>query len=101
MHQSCRYKESTKPIMKNYSYHSALLMTFKSDNDFYKIDCQTSGAYAGETVVEKYQEVTVLIDPQSGKLIDIVDPNFYYSFVHQGTNYIRIQRNYDTIVWEP
>ena len=94
------YKESTKPIMKDYSYHSVLLMTFVSDRDFYIIDCQTSGAYAGETVIRKCREVTVLVDPQSGKLVDIVDPNYYYSFPHEGTNYIRIQRDYDTIIWK-
>lgn len=92
------YKESTKPIMKGFYNSTVLLMKFVSENrDFYRINCVTSGAYAGESVVRNYNEVTVLIDPDSGKIIDIVEPNFYYSFSHQGTNYIKIQNNYDSI----
>jgi len=95
-----RYKGSTHPMMK-YAYEPAVLMTFKSpSSDFYKIDCQCSGKYAAETVVQKYNFVTVLVDPSSGKMIDIYYPNFYYSFSHAGTNYCKLDRNYDSISWK-
>jgi len=74
-----QYKESSHPIMKN-AYGPAVLMTFRSSNpNFYIIDCQCSEDYAAETVSEKYKYIAVLVDPSSGKLIDIYTPNYYYS----------------------
>lgn len=94
------FSESTQPIDKYFSREPALLMTFQSSNDiFYKIDCRCTGEYAYDTQVHNYNWVTVLINPYSGKIIDIYTPNFYYDFDHTNPNHIRIVRNYDKIEW--
>ena len=38
--------------------------------------------------------VTVLIDPDTGKLIDIVEYNYYYDFAPVGSNSITFTRPY-------
>ncbi len=87
------YHSSTKPAMK-VSSRPALLLTFYDDSDFYRIHCTGSGAYSTNTLWEDLNYVTVLIDPDTGKLIDIVEYNYYYDFAPVGSNSITWTRSY-------
>lgn len=46
------------------------------------------------TFKEDFNIARVLIDPETGKLIDIVEFNYYYDFAPVGTNYITLTRPY-------
>lgn len=87
------YYSSTKPAMK-VSSRPALMLTFYGDSNFYRIHCTGSGEYSMNTLREDLNNVTVLIDPETGKLIDIVEFNYYYDFAPVGTNYITWTRSY-------
>lgn len=87
------YYSSTRPAM-NVSSRPALMLTFYANSNFYKIHCRGTGAYSMNTLWEDLSYVTVLIDPSTGKLIDIVEFNYYYDFAPVGTNYITWTRSY-------
>lgn len=87
------YFSSTKPAM-NVSSRPALLMTYYCDNVFYRINCWGTGAYSMNTYRNDFNIVTVLIDPDTGNLIDIVEFNYYYDFAPVGNNYINWARSY-------
>lgn len=87
------YHSSTKPIM-NVKSGPALLLTYYSDSNFYKINCLGTGAYSMNTFYQNLNFVTVLIDPATGKLIDIPYFNYYYDFAPVGTNSITITNSY-------
>lgn len=87
------YYSSTKPAMQ-VSSRPALMLTFYDDSNFYRIHCTGSVAYSMNTLWEDLNLVTVLIDPDTGKLIDIVEFNYYYDFAPVGTNYITWTRSY-------
>lgn len=88
------YVSSTKPI-NEVSSRPALMLTFVSpSDDFYKINCTGTGAYASNTYQDKTNNVTVLIDPKTGKLIDIVYFNYYYDYNPLGINSITYTRPY-------
>lgn len=87
------YHNSTKPAL-NLKSQPALLLTYYSDSNFYKINCLGTGAYSMNTFYQNMNAVTVLIDPASGKLIDIVKFNYYYDFAPVGTNSITITTPY-------
>lgn len=87
------YHSSTRPAM-NVGSRAALELTFYSDTDFYSIHCRCTGAYDMNNFWDETNVVQVLIDPSTGKLIDIVQFNYYYDFAPVGTNYITITRPY-------
>ncbi len=87
------YHSSTRPAM-NVGSRPALELTFYSDTDFYSIHCRCTGAYDMNNFWDETNVVQVLIDPSTGKLIDIVQFNYYYDFAPMGTNYITITRPY-------
>ena len=72
------YWSSTHPI-KNVSSRPALMLTFvSSSNNFYRINCNGTGEYKQNKFNDSTNYVTVMIDPQSGDLIDIVEFNYFY-----------------------
>lgn len=87
------YHSSTRPAMQ-VSSRPALKLTFYDDSDFYRIHCVCSGAYAMNNFWQDFNFVTVLIDPDTGKLIDIVEFNYYYDFAPVGSNSITYTRPY-------
>ena len=87
------YYKSTRPAMQ-VSSRPALMLTFRSDSDFYHIDCYGTGAYRMNTYLDDMDSVTVLIDPDTGKLIDIVEFNYFYDFAPVGSNSITWARVY-------
>lgn len=88
------YLNSTRPAM-DVKNQSALLLTFYSDSNFYKIHCIGTGSYSMNTLREDLNYVTVLIDPATGKLIDIAEFNYFYDFAPVGTNSITWTRSYN------
>lgn len=85
---AAHYFSSTKPI-NGVSSRPALLLTFASSSDsFYKINCRGTGAYAANTYQGQTDYVTVLIDPETGKMIDILHFNYYYDYNPLGINSI-------------
>lgn len=87
------YHSSTRPAMQ-VSSRPALMLTFYDDSNFYRIHCVCSGAYDMNNLWKDLNFVTVLIDPDTGKLIDIVEFNYYYDFAPVGSNSITITRPY-------
>lgn len=81
------FHSSTKPAM-HVSSRPALKLTYYCDNVFYRVNCWGTGAYSMNTFRQDFNVVTVLVDPESGNLIDIVEFNYYYDFAPVGTNYI-------------
>jgi len=91
------YYNSTKPAM-HVSDRPALMLTY-TGNAFYKIHCRCTKEYAKNSLWQDHNAVTVLIDPETGKLIDIVDFNYYYDFCPVGTNYITWARIYQPMMF--
>lgn len=87
------YSYSTKPAM-HVSARPALMLTFISDSNFYKVHCRCTGYYSSNNYWQDFDWVTVIIDPETGKLIDIYTFNYYYNFAPVGTNYITISYPY-------
>ena len=50
--------------------------------------------HTGNTYLDDIDYVTVLIDPDTGKLIDIVEFNYFYDFAPVGSNSITWARVY-------
>ncbi len=57
-----------------------LELSIYSDSAFYKIHCVCSGAYAANRMYDDRAYVTVLIDPNTGKLVDIEKFNYFYDY---------------------
>ena len=72
----------------------------KSDGVFYKIEWVGTGMFDNETAKLDSNKITVLIDPKSGKIVDIVAPNYYYTIKNNGRNKISMIRYDDEIVWD-
>ena len=73
------YLYSTRPAL-NVSSRPVLQLTYYSNNPFYNIYCSCSGAYAANRLWENLNAVTVIIDPATGKMIDILEFNYYYQY---------------------
>ncbi|SFG37886.1 hypothetical protein SAMN04487761_11535 [Lachnospiraceae bacterium C7] len=93
------YHSSTKPAM-NVSSRPALLLTYVGNTQFYRINCLGTGAYSMNTYQHNFNNVTVLIDPSTGRLIDIVEFNYYYDFAPVGSNSITWTRSYSMNLYE-
>lgn len=92
------YSSSTHPIMNNFGRGPALMMEFVGNSVFYKIQWEGYGDFAGESARKDSSVVTVLIDPASGKLLDIYDPNYYYTIKLKGGINMRVDYD-DTIAF--
>ena len=81
------YISSGRPAMK-VSSRPVLLLPFISNEarNFYTIDCACSGAYAENNFSKSMNTVAVAIDPETGKLIDIVEFNYFYQFAVGGNS---------------
>lgn len=85
------YYSSTKPYAINVNNKPVIELTLKNNNGaFYEIDCHPSGSIYNMTRYDDH--VTVLIDPDSGVVIDITNYNYWYQYVG-GSHYINIGRN--------
>lgn len=93
------YYFSTSPALV-VDERAVLMLTFGSDDEFYHIQSVCSGAYAENTLWTSFNEVTVFIDPDTGRLIDILTYNYYYDFVTQGTQEIKWSRRYNDIIYQ-
>ena len=56
--------------------------------------------FDNETAKLDSEKITVLIDPKSGRIVDIVSPNYYYTLKNNGRNGISMIRYDDEIVWD-
>lgn len=84
------YISSTRPAM-NVGSKFVLSLTFTGDN-LYKIHNYCTGAYSMNNFSEDFNYVNVLIDPATGKLVDILSFNYYYDFAPVGSNKILFTR---------
>lgn len=92
------YYSSTRPAIEGMENHKALLLTFVSDSDtFYEINCYGTGNYKPNTLVKGFKNVTVLIDPDSGKVIDITEYNYFYQYI-MGSNNIVWARTFGDLI---
>ncbi len=89
------YMNSTRPAMK-VSSRAALELTFYSDSNFYSVHCVCSGAYKENHLWQDFKAVTVIIDPATGKLIDIEDFNYFYDYA-VGSNSLTFTRSYPSM----
>ncbi len=80
------YQSSTMPA-KQIDGKPVLQVTFTTDGlsdatsyrNFYSINCWGRGEYSGDTWYQNYMWCTVFIDPDSGKLVDIPEINYFYN----------------------
>lgn len=84
------YISSTRPAMSVGSKY-VLSLTF-TGNNLYRIHNYCTGAYSMNNFSEDFNAVNVLIDPATGKLVDILEFNYYYDFAPVGTNKILFTR---------
>ena len=89
------YRNSTRPAM-NVGSKAALELTFYSQNEFYNVHCRCTGAYAENNLWKEFKAVTVIIDPATGRLIDIEQFNYFYDFA-QGSNSLSFTRPYSDL----
>ena len=70
------------------------LSIYTSDaSNFYKIHCRATGAYAANNLNRDLFFATVLINPNTGKLVDIEYYNYYYDYIG-GSNSMTYTRPY-------
>ena len=85
------YLDSTQPAYKVSS--RPLLELTLVGNSCYNINCLGTGAYSDNTFRDaNFDAVKVLIDPDTGLLVDILEYNYFYEFAPVGTNYINYYR---------
>lgn len=96
--QVAYYLGSTKPAI-NVSNRYVLKLTYYGSSNLYKIHCYGSGAYSGNTFNQDMTFATVIIDPESGRLIDIDYYNYYYDFNPTGNNSITLLNNSSLILY--
>lgn len=89
------YMKSTRPAM-SVSSRAALELTFYSDSNFYSVHCVCTGAYKENNLWQDFKAVTVIIDPSTGKLIDIESFNYYYDYA-VGSNSLTFTRRYPSM----
>jgi len=63
--------------------------------DFYKIHCRATGAYVANNYNRDLFFATVLINPNTGKLVDIEYFNYYYDYIG-GSNSMTFTRPHST-----
>lgn len=74
------YHGSSKPAMKiNSKYVLEMWFACTGDN-FYFINCFCTGAYERNHFWKNLAAVDVIIDPDTGKIVDIADFNYFYGY---------------------
>lgn len=63
--------------------------------NFYKIHCVCSGAYAANNLYKDLNFATVFINPNTGKLVDIQHINYFYDYA-MGSNSMTFTRPYSS-----
>ncbi len=76
------YHYSSRPARKVESKPVLELMYYRGSGNekFYDINCICTGAYRGNTCCMSPDYVIVFIDPVDGKLIDIMEYNYFYQY---------------------
>ncbi len=69
------------------------LSVYSPSTNFYHIHCNCSGAYIANKYNGDFNFVTVLINPDTGNLVDIEHINYYYEFIG-GSNSMTFTRPY-------
>lgn len=64
--------------------------------NFYSVHCRCTGAYKENNLWQDFKAVTVIIDPSTGKLIDIENFNYYYDYA-VGSNSLTFTRRYPSM----
>lgn len=62
---------------------------------FYKVHCICSGAYAENNMYKDFNFTTVFINPNTGKLVDIQNINYFYDYA-TGSNSMLFTRPYSS-----
>lgn len=62
---------------------------------FYKVHCICSGAYAKNNMYKDFNFTTVFINPNTGKLVDIQNINYFYDYA-TGSNSMLFTRPYSS-----
>lgn len=89
------YHSSTRPYRKVESKNLLRLMFYADESvKFYRIMCRGTGAYQNNTLFVDPNYAIVLIDPDTGKLVDIAEFNYFYDFA-MGSNHITYARQKD------
>lgn len=88
-----QYFSSTRPNI-NVSSRPALALTLVGPKGFYSIHCSCMGAYIENNLWKNLDYVVVIIDPNTGKMIDIMEFNYFYDFA-VGSNELIFTRPYD------
>lgn len=82
-----KYVDSNRAITKVES-KPLLLLTYRGDRNFYHIHVSASGAYKMNRCWADLNRVRLLFDPDTGKLVDILETNYYYDLAPLGSNEI-------------
>lgn len=72
-----------------------LSMYSLNSENFYKIHCICSGAYAANNLYKDLNFATVFINPNTGKLVDIQYINYFYDYA-TGSNSMTFTRPYSS-----
>lgn len=89
------YHSSTKPYRNVGSKYLLRLMFYADEKvKFYRIMCRGTGAYLENTLFLDPNYAIVLIDPDTGKLVDITEFNYFYDFA-AGSNSITTSGRHD------
>ncbi|SFG69266.1 hypothetical protein SAMN04487761_13821 [Lachnospiraceae bacterium C7] len=72
-----------------------LSMYSLNSENFYKIYCICSGAYAANNLYKDLNFATVFINPNTGKLVDIQYINYFYDYA-TGSNSMTFTRPYSS-----
>ena len=92
------YHSSTRPAT-DANRKPALKLTFYGEPEMYLVHCRCTNAFSMNNYWRDYDEVTVIIDPDTGKLIDIFNFNYFYDFAPVGTNNITVLYPYQEFNW--
>lgn len=74
---------------------NVLELSLYSTEKFYNIHCVCSGSYAANNYYKDLNFVTVFINPNTGKLVDIEHINYFYEYA-TGSNSMTFTRPYST-----
>lgn len=74
---------------------NVLELSLYSSSSFYNIHCVCSGSYAANYYYKDLNFVTVFINPNTGKLVDIEHINYFYEYA-TGSNSMTFTRPYST-----
>lgn len=74
---------------------NVLELSLYAEDSFYDIHCVCTGSYAADYFYKDLNFVTVFINPNTGKLVDIEHINYFYEYA-SGSNSMTFTRPYST-----